>query len=189
MASDLAIEKIHLPQSEQEWLEGGMFDVGYQNVRDVRLRTALSKPAGKPDNLLVMVGGVPRELERRIKLPLINKLYGHLAILMANENWLSLLYNQPGTNDTHERFDTETLETRSAALRGLVRAVADKSGITDISLLGMSSGSYMSGRVTGQLTQDGLRVRHLIYFTITSGLSDRGGNHSLWIGIHGHHVE
>lgn len=86
----------YLPQSETEWLKTGKFRIETVKIGTKKIRCALAH-SSESDRIVVMVGGIPRDPGRREKLPLINKLYGHLAIKLLDHNISSLLYNQPGT--------------------------------------------------------------------------------------------
>jgi hypothetical protein len=106
----------------------------------------------------MMVGGIPRDPERRKNLPLINKLYGHLALKLTEQNTSSLLYNQPATGGSTGDWETETLESRSRIIVELATHLSSETKIKELKLLGTSSGAYMSASVIQNLQDSGLNV-------------------------------
>lgn len=156
------VGKDFLPQSEREWLEFGEFRLEQRPVHGVDICIAHADgchdSAGK---LVLMAGGVPRDPERRQKLPLINKLYGNLALKLAEDGHHSILYNQPGTGRSGGDFSAETLASRTRTLAGLALAAAEEGGHDEIILVGMSAGSYMAGRAVEMIERGGPIVRGL----------------------------
>ncbi len=59
-----------------------------------------------------MVEGIPRDLDRRNKLPLINKLYDLMATKLVDHDVNSVLYNQPATGGSSGDCDSKTITTR-----------------------------------------------------------------------------
>src|SRR3989344_2788812 len=108
-------EKDSLPQSEVEWLATGKFRIKTILINQNQIRCALTRGPDK-SRLIIMVSGNPRDPTRRQQLPLINKLYGHLAITMLDHGINSLLYNQPATGGSSGEWKKETLHTRSKTL-------------------------------------------------------------------------
>ena len=110
----------HLPQSEAEWLKTGKFEVENIAIGGKEIRCALVRgPENSP--LVTMVGGIPRDHERRKKLPLINKLYGHLALKILDQAESSLLYNQPAHCYLYfQAFQKLDIQLRNKALEALL---------------------------------------------------------------------
>ena len=152
----------YLPQSEREWIDFGGFETGYETVRGKNIRIAAKLPESDPGKLVVMVGGIPRSPERRKTLPLINKLYGRLAVLLARSGHMSLLYNQPATGLSEGNFNEDTLASRTADLSDLTILTARKHGVKRASFVGMSAGSYMAARATSLLESDTLAIEELV---------------------------
>lgn len=150
-----------LPQSEEGWLESGQFKVDDVIVNDTSVRVA-SVYADEPKRLVVMSGGIPRDEARREKLPLINKLYGHLGILLAGEGSSSLLYNQPGTGRSGGEFNAITFADRISVLASLAVSAAGAQGLDEVALIGMSAGSYMACRAAEAIQESGVRVGALV---------------------------
>lgn len=136
-------KKIHLPQSEAEWLETGKFRVEGVTIFGVPIKCAIA-PGSKDKQLVVMVGGIPREPDRQRNLPLINKLYGYLATELQVRGISSLLYNQPATGGSGGRWEKETLQSRTNILVGLSKHFRKQLLASDIALIGSSAGAYMA---------------------------------------------
>jgi len=113
-----------LPQTEAEWLQTGEFEIGNSLILGNSIRYALVRPQAPSRTLTVMVGGIPRDAERQRTLPLINKLYGRLALLQARRDSYSLLYSQPGTGKSTGDLSRETFRTRIDTLVGLISDIA-----------------------------------------------------------------
>jgi len=108
--------------------------------------------------LVTMVGGVPRDPNRRRNLPLINKLYGHLALKMRDQAESSLLYNQPATGGSTGEWEKETFQSRTEVLVETSRHFYDRLNSRNISLIGTSAGAYMAINALEQLGNLEIRV-------------------------------
>ncbi|TSA44924.1 hypothetical protein D4R51_02950 [bacterium] len=151
----------YLPQSEAEWLETGKFDIETIRIGEKQIRCALVKGTeGEP--LVTMVGGIPRNPERRKKLPLINKLYGHLALKLLDENESSLLYNQPATGGSSGEWENETIQSRTDILVGVSRHFHELTNSSNLSLIGTSAGAYMAVNALEQLENQHIKVPKLV---------------------------
>lgn len=150
----------HLPQSETEWLETGKFhaDTVIINSRQIRYALARGLEGG---SLNVMAGGIPRDPKRREKLPLINKLYGHLALKMLDQNESSLLYNQPSTGGSSGEWEEETLRSRTEVLAEITKYFHDNVSASNISLIGTSAAGYMAVNALEHLQNQGVKVPKL----------------------------
>ena len=168
MVSSLNMEKFnperkphrldYLPQSEAEWLETGKFDIETTEIKGKQIRCALTRGAeGKP--LITMAGGIPRNPERRKKLPLINKLYGHLALKMLDENESSLLYNQPATGGSSGEWE---IQSRTNILAGVSEHFYKRTHASILSLIGTSAGAYMAVNALDQLEDQRIKVPKLV---------------------------
>lgn len=136
-------EGSHIPSSEAEWLETGKFDVSNITINETLIRCALVRGAHK-NRLNIMIGGIPREFERQQNLPLINKLYGLLALALEKLDMSSLLYNQPATGGSGGSWNTETLTSRTSILAGLGTHYQRILSSSEITLIGSSAGAYMA---------------------------------------------
>ena len=151
----------HLPQSEAEWLETGKFHLETVDIDGRQIRCALTRGLeGEP--LVVMAGGIPRDPERRKKLPLINKLYGHLALKLLDKNESSLLYSQPATGGSGGEWETETLQSRTGALVGVAEHFYKCASASDVAIIGTSVAGYMAVNALGQLQDRGIKVPKLV---------------------------
>jgi hypothetical protein len=157
--------KIHqkevLPQSESEWLKTGKFNEEIVKVGNNLIRCAYTN-AGKESDIVVMAGGIPRDPNRRQNLPLINKLYGNLALKMLENNTSSLLYNQSATGGSTGIWEEETLMSRAGVLSGLTSVFHEKLSSDKISLIGMSAGAYIAVDSIQSLQEEGFAVSKLI---------------------------
>lgn len=151
----------YLPQSEVEWLETGKFDIETIEIEGKQIKCALIRGTkGKP--LVTMAGGMPRDPERRKKLPLINKLYGHLALKMLDENESSLLYNQPATGGSDGEWENETIQSRTDVLAGVSEHFYKRTHSSSLSLIGTSAGAYMAVNALEQLENQHIKVPKLV---------------------------
>lgn len=132
-----------LPQSEKEWLKTGKFIISSTTILGNQIRYALTNSA-ETSLLVTMVGGIPRDPERRKKLPLINKLYGLMAVRLVDCNANSLLYNQPATGESSGNWDYETINTRSDTLANLIKYIGRSFGCKNHVIVGSSAGAYMA---------------------------------------------
>src|SRR3989344_7289201 len=153
-------EKDYLPQSETEWLSTGKFTVEIATVSQSRIRCALTR-GREGDRLVIMVGGIPRDPTRRQKLPLINKLYGHLAIKLLDHGMSSLLYNQPATGGSSGDWEKETLRSRAKTLDGIATHFSEQTSASDIALIGTSAGAYMAVSAIEAIQRTGHTVSKL----------------------------
>lgn len=147
----------YLPQSEEEWLKTDKFEVEKIAVGNREIRCALARgPEHSP--LVTMVGGIPRDSERRKKLPLINKLYGHLALKILDQAESSLLYNQPATGGSTGEWEKETFQSRTEVLVETSKYFYDRIKSSNLSLIGTSAGAYMAIKALEQLENMEIRV-------------------------------
>ncbi len=107
--------KYHLPQSEAEWLQTGKFFIEGVTVRNTSIQCAVTHGT-KPKLLLTLSGGIPRDRDRQKNLPLINKLYGKIAVDVLDCGINSLLYHQPATGGSGGIWGEESLKTRADVL-------------------------------------------------------------------------
>ena len=151
----------HLPQSEAEWLKTGKFEIERVVIGEREIRCALVRgPEHSP--LVTMVGGLPRDPERRKKLPLINKLYGHLALKLLEQNESSLLYNQPATGGSTGTWEEETFQSRTKVLAETSKYFYDRIQSPNLSLIGTSAGAYMAINALEQLEALGIPIPKLV---------------------------
>ena len=150
-------------QTKEQWMNTGKFRLESINVNNNKIRCALVESNNSSD-LLIMAGGIPRDPDRQRKLPLINKLYGNLALKMTEGEVQksSLLYNQPATGESDGDSEKETIKTRIETLVGLVKYFRDTKKYLDVSLLGTSAAGYMAVRAIRDIEKLGLRVSKLV---------------------------
>ena len=153
-------EKDSLPQSEVEWLATGKFRIKTILINQNQIRCALTRGPDK-SRLIIMVSGIPRDPTRRQQLPLINKLYGHLAITMLDHGINSLLYNQPATGGSSGEWKKETLHTRSKTLVSIASHFGQQTSASDIALIGTSAGAYMAVSAIEAIQRTGHTVSKL----------------------------
>jgi pimeloyl-ACP methyl ester carboxylesterase len=147
-------KKERLYQGEADWLATGKFSERLTEVNGYLIRNAVTMPdSDSCEKLVVFVGGIPKDAERQKKLPLINKLFGLLAIKLSDEGIASLMYNQPGTGGSSGNLDEDTLIGRTAVLEEPATATAFELGVSRLSLVGMSAGSYMASRASKGITE------------------------------------
>ena len=153
-----------LYQSESDWLRTGVFQVGHKSVRGNQIRYALAgvNDCEEADLLVTMVGGIPRDPNRRDVLPLINKLYGLLAVKLADCRVASLLYNQPATGGSSGDWNNETILSRSLTLAELMLAVGEEISVRRHVVIGTSAGAYMAVRALGEVIRGGHSVTSLV---------------------------
>ncbi|MEI7759067.1 MAG: alpha/beta fold hydrolase [bacterium] len=151
----------YLPQSEKEWLDIGDFEIGRVDINNNSIRYAYYDGSENNDNLTVMVGGIPKDPERQINLPLINKLYGRIAILLANQGKSSLMFNHAGTGGSSGSLEIETFGTRIETLKNITEFIANKNSLSRINFIGMSSGSYIAARAHALLNKN-LELNNLV---------------------------
>lgn len=153
--------KTPMPQTEEAWLKTGAFHVESVRVRNIPIQCALIR--GTSGNRLVtMAGGIPRERDRQRNLPLINKLYGQLALDLRQHGIHSLLYNQPATGGSGGIWEEETLESRTEALAELVVHFSKRLSVADNALIGSSAGAYMAASAVAKIKSRGEKVSKLI---------------------------
>ena len=159
-----------LGQTEAEWLGTGKFKVEKvkidSNDNEIRCALAESNESRENHKLLIMTGGIPRDPEKRSKLPLINKLYGNLAIKMlegkSSKQQSSLLYNQPATGGSDGEWEKETLRTRTDALSQLTTYFKNTGNYSDVSLLGTSAAAYIAVNAIKEIQESGIKITKLI---------------------------
>jgi len=177
---------VHLPQSEEEWLQLGKFEIEKITVEGREIRCALVRgPEHSP--LVTMVGGIPRDPERRKKLPLINKLYGHLALKVLDQGESSLLYNQPSTGGSTGEWKEETFQSRTKVLVETSKYFYDHTSATNLSLVGTSAGAYMVVNALQQLEGLGIRVPRIALLSLAAfpkGIEDIAYGESFSRAIH-----
>lgn len=151
----------YLPQSENEWLATNLFEVSTIDIHGKSIRCAFS--CGAPGSQLVtMVGGIPRDLERRKQLPLINKLYGHIAVKRSQVNESSVMYNQTATGGSGGDWDTETLRSRIQVVEGVTKHFSEQSKSNNVAIIGTSAGAYMAIRSLASLNKENQLVKKLV---------------------------
>lgn len=153
--------KIPMPQTEADWLATGRFKVEQVSVGDVSVRCAYVEGT-RGDRLVTMVGGIPRERDRRRNLPVINKLHGQLALALYEHGISSLMYNQPSTGGSSGDWDKEHLRSRTEVLARLVSYFNQKLSVADNALVGSSAGGYMAVGAAEQVQERGLHLSKLI---------------------------
>jgi len=151
----------YLPQSEKEWLESGTFTIENVAIGEKSIRCAFAE-GSEGNSLVTMVGGIPRDPERRKNLPLINKLYGHLAIKLAAVRESSVMYNQPATGGSGGDWDKETLQTRARVLAGVSEHFCEKVKPKQVAIVGTSAGAYMAAKSILELQESGINVSKLV---------------------------
>ncbi len=151
----------YLPQSENEWMETNKFNIETVQVYENQIRCALTK-GSEGTQLTTMVGGIPRDQKRRENLPLINKLYGHLALKMLSFNESSLMYNQPATGKSTGDWNKETLQTRAHTLANLSLHFYEKVKSSNLAIIGTSAGAYMAVKSLEELQKNNVKVSKLI---------------------------
>ncbi len=154
-------EKEYLPQSEAEWLSTGKFSNETVPVRSNRIRCAVAK-GPRTHRLIIMVGGIPRDPTKRERLPLVNKLYGHLARKLLDCGVTSIMYNQPATGGSTGEWEKETLNTRTQTLEDLTIHFVQQYLATDIGLIGTSSGAYMAVSAIEKIQSERCKVSKLV---------------------------
>lgn len=150
-----------MPQTEADWLENDLFLVQTVGINTIPIRCATVQGA-QCKRLVTMIGGIPRESDRQRNLPLVNKLYGHLALALQPLSISSLLYNQPATGGSGGNWDTETLQSRTEALAALVKHFQTQLGTIENALIGSSSGAYMAVGAIEKIQAGGGEVTRLI---------------------------
>ena len=151
----------HLPQSEAEWLETGKFNIETVTVNGRGIKCALTRGL-ENEPLVVMAGGIPRDQERRVKLPLINKLYGHLAIKLLDKNESGLLYNQPSTGGSSGEWGKETIQSMTDVLTGVAEHFYKNTSASTVSLIGTSAAGYMAVNALEQLRDQEIKTTKLV---------------------------
>lgn len=154
-------EKEILPQSEQGWLETGKFTINTFPILGNQIRYAITNSVST-DLLVTMVGGIPRDPDRRSKLPLINKLYGLMATKLIDHNVNSILYNQPATGGSSGDWGSETITTRSETLVGLIERTGNLTGCCQHTLIGSSAGAYMAVKAADLLRKNKNVINKLV---------------------------
>jgi hypothetical protein len=155
-------KKDHLPQSEAEWFETRKFNSEMISIGDYQIRCAFTD-GDENSNLIIMSGGIPRDPERRKKLPLINKLYGHLALQLLDHKGSSVLYNQPATGNSTGNWEEDSIKSRTEVLSGVVKYYHDRFGNNpEISIIGTSAAGCMAINSVESLQANGINVKKLI---------------------------
>jgi len=154
------IMKRRILQTEKDWLNTGHFKEEYALTNNKKIRCALVTCAN-PKQLITMVGGIPKEKDRQKNLPLINKLFGQMAILLKEKGYSSLLYNHPATGKSDGDQNKETIRSRSQTLASLTEAFCERIGVNHCSFIGSSSGAYIALR-TLPFLKDSLHISKLV---------------------------
>lgn len=179
-------KKEHLPQSEEEWLKTGEFEIENIAIGERNVRCALVRgPEHSP--LVTMVGGVPRDPERRERLPLINKLYGYLALKLFEQDESALLYNQPATGGSTGEWGKETFQSRTEVLVETAKYFYNRTKSSSLSLIGTSAGAYMAINALEQLEGLGIQVPKLALLSpaaFPKGIEDMPYGESFSRAIH-----
>lgn len=152
--------KDHLPQTESEWIATGKFNIGMVPINQSNIRYALTE-GKKGSRLVIMVGGIPRDPTRRQQLPLVNKLYGHLAIKMLDHGISSLLYNQPATGGSSGDWGKDTLSSRTKILERITVHFKRQIAASDVAFVGTSAGAYMAVNAIEELERKRIKVTRL----------------------------
>lgn len=150
-----------LPQSETEWLDTGKFTINITSILGNQIRYAITHSAN-PHSLVTMVGGIPRDPDRRSKLPLINKLYGLIATELVDYDVNSVLYNQPATGGSSGDWDSETITTRSQTLVNLIKHTGSLKRCPQHTLIGSSAGAYIAVKAIDLLEEDKNEIGKLL---------------------------
>ncbi len=150
-----------LYQSEKEWLGTGKFTIITTTILGNQIRYAITNSA-VTNKLVTMVGGIPRDPDRRKKLPLINKLYGLMAVKQVDYGVNSVLYNQPSTGGSSGDWNSETISTRSDTLVELIKKTGNLTKCSRHTIIGTSAGAYMAARAVDLLTGDTNQIKKLI---------------------------
>ena len=150
-----------LYQSEKEWLGTGKFTVATTTILGNQIRYAITNSTDT-NTLVTMVGGIPRDPDRRKKLPLINKLYGLMAVKQVSHGVNSVLYNQPATGGSSGEWNSETISTRSETLVELIKQTGSLTKCSKHAIVGASAGAYMAVKATDLLTGDNNKIEKLI---------------------------
>ena len=153
--------KGYLPQTEAEWLATRKFIIEMVPIGQSKIRCALT-PGLNGGRLVVMVGGIPRDPARRQKLPLINKLYGHLALKLLDVGVSSLLYNQSATGGSSGEWGNETLRSRCVMLANITTHFSQLISASNVALVGTSAGAYMAVSASEQLQYTKCNVSKLV---------------------------
>ncbi len=154
-------QKVPMPQTEADWLTTGKFQVENVTVRETPIKCALVQGREK-GRLVTMAGGIPREVDRQRNLPLINKLYGQLAVELASHGVSSLLYNQPATGGSGGKWEEETLQSRTEVLADIVVHFSRRLSVADNALIGSSAGAYMAVSAAEKIKTHGEIVSKMI---------------------------
>ncbi len=149
-----------LPQSESEWMATKVFSLEAIKVGENEIQCAFSQ-GGRGNSVTAMVGGLPRDPSRREKLPLINKLYGNLAVELSHRRESSVLYNQPGTGRSTGDWEKGTITTRAHVLTEVSKYFYIKGEASSLAIVGTSAGGYMAVRALDELQKNGVVVSKL----------------------------
>lgn len=152
---------MYLPQNESEWIETKCFQIEDIEVSGRSIHCAFSSGPEK-SHLVTMVGGIPRDENRRKNLPLINKLYGHLAIKLLKVRESSVMYNQTATGGSGGDWNKETISTRINVVETVSRYFSKKIQSDNLSIIGTSAGAYMAVRSVDSLNKDNFFVKKLV---------------------------
>ncbi|MEK7638761.1 MAG: alpha/beta hydrolase [Patescibacteria group bacterium] len=148
-----------LPTTDAEWEATGFFRF---NSVDIPQKISYARTVGNHSTLLAMVGGIPRDPNRRAILPVVPKLFGLLAYELQSEEHTSLLYHQPGLGASGGDFATETLASRARTLTELVKIFECETKSSQAIIFGSSAGAYMALRAARRLQFDGAVVPKVV---------------------------
>ena len=149
--------------TESEWLETGRFELNTRSLSNFAIRTAKTTfDLDQPNQLVVFVGGIPKDRQRCEVLPLINRFHGLLALKVADEGMVGLAYNQPGTGGSTGNLETDTMADKIELLRDLTMDLLLENDLNEVSFVGMSAGSYVAARASELLAKQKVKVNSLI---------------------------
>lgn len=145
-----------MPQSEKEWIATERFSLETVSVGEYDLAVAGVEPVISvvDPTLTIMVGGIPRDVERQRNLPTINKLYAQLALNLSDEGHHSLLYNQPGTGKSSGVLSEVIFYDRIATLVDLAHTSCASLGVNRLNIIGTSAGAYIASRAAALVSED-----------------------------------
>lgn len=151
-------EKGKLPQTEAEWLELADVYEAYVDVNGLVTNYAVfgSKQIDKTNEITIYAGGIPRDSERREKLPLVNKLFGYVASGLAMRSTIGINFNWPGQGRSEGNILSTSIDSRSAFLSQFSKKLADEFDVEKVNFVGASMGAYCAALAGEQI--DPLRL-------------------------------
>lgn len=150
-----------IPMSETEWLSTGKFIIDFPEINGRRIKIARTKgDSGKTP--VVMVGGIPRDLYRRENMPVVNGLYGLMAMDLLSRGISSLAYNHPSMGGSEGDWNAETFRSRAETLAGVSKYLCRVVGSEDVAIMGTSAGAYMAAEAIEPLSMEGIKIAKII---------------------------